>query len=307
MPTRSWLLAVPLLATALLQGCATTDPLAASSPKGLMTARVNGVELHYLDRGKGEPIVFLHGGLMDYREWDPVAERLASEFRTITYSRRYNFPNHNAPNAADHSAVVDASDLAALNRQLRLGPMHVVGLSYGAYGALELALLHPEMVRTLTVVEPPLIGWLADLPGGPALFDAFYVKTWQPAGKAFERGDSTAALRITLDYFEGPGAIDKIPPEMRQAIDANIGEWRALTTSREAFPAISRESIRSLDMPVLMISGGKTYPMLRLTDDELERQLRNGRRTIVPEGTHDVCSEQPAVCAELIHAFIKRK
>jgi pimeloyl-ACP methyl ester carboxylesterase len=85
---------------------------------------------------------------------------------------------------------------------------------------------------------------------------------------------------------------------------ANIREWQALTTSRDAFPQITREDIRRLQVPVLMLSGGKTYPMLRLTDDELERHLRNGRRQIIPNGTHEVCSEEPSTCAVAIRAFL---
>lgn len=108
------------------------DQSAAAKGETLLRARVNGIELHYLDRGQGDPIVFVHGGLADYREWGPVAKQLQNEYRTITYSRRYNFPNDNPLFAADHSAIVEAADLAALNRYLRLGPVHVVGVSYGA-------------------------------------------------------------------------------------------------------------------------------------------------------------------------------
>jgi pimeloyl-ACP methyl ester carboxylesterase len=301
-----------LMAVAVISGCTSVASPPASNGAAtkpgdeLAKARVNGVVLHYLERGRGDPVVFVHGGLADYREWAPVATQLANEYRTIVYSRRYNFPNDNPLSTRDHSANVEAADLAAMNRHLRLGAMHVVGVSYGAYTALELALREPQMVRTLTLVEPPLIRWLPELPGGPALFNEFYGGTWQGTGKAFERGEPMEALRISLDYFVGPGGIDKIPAEFRSALVANIREWQALTTSRDAFPSITREQVRSLKVPVLMLSGGKTYPMLRLTDDELERQLQNGRRQIIPNGTHDVCSEEPSVCAAAIRAFLIR-
>ncbi len=307
-------LALVLTAAALVNGCSSAAPVTPASNTELKgasvepsKARVNGVVLHYVDRGRGDPVVFVHGGLADYREWEPVANELANEYRTVTYSRRYNFPNDNPISGRDHSAIVEADDLAALNRGLRLGAMHVVGVSYGAYAALELALREPGMVRSLTLVEPPLVRWLPELPGGPALFDEFHGGMWQGAGRAFERGDPAGALRISLDYFVGPGAIDKIPPEFRSALLANIREWQALTTSRDAFPPITREQVRSLKIPVLMLSGGKTYPMLRLTDDELERHLQSGERQIIANGTHDVCSEEPAVCAKSIRAFLGRQ
>lgn len=81
-----------------LFGCATA-PLPSTGGwggiEGLQSVRVNGVELHYVERGSGEPIVFVHGSLADYREWASVIEDLSPSFRTIAYSRRYNYPNKN--------------------------------------------------------------------------------------------------------------------------------------------------------------------------------------------------------------------
>ena len=55
--------------------------------------RVNGVELHYLEKGSGIPVVLIHGGLGDYREWNPQIERISSDYRVVAYSRRYNYPH----------------------------------------------------------------------------------------------------------------------------------------------------------------------------------------------------------------------
>jgi pimeloyl-ACP methyl ester carboxylesterase len=279
-------------------------PGASTADSSLAAARVNGVTLHYFDRGTGTPVVFVHGGLMDYREWKPVAESLADAYRTITYSRRYNYPNDNPLASTDHSALVEAADLAGLIRTQRLGAVHLVGVSYGAYTALLVALNQPDLVRSLVLVEPPLLHWLPDLPGGQRLYDEFVGGTWEPAGRAFRRGDTTEAMRITLDFFIGPGSLATLPAELRSMLFANVREWQALTTSRDAFPAISRAEVRRLDRPVLMISGGRSYPMLRAIDAELERQLPRVRRTVIPDGTHDVCTEQPTVCAREIRSFL---
>jgi pimeloyl-ACP methyl ester carboxylesterase len=111
-------------------------------------------------------------------------------------------------------------------------------------------------------------------------------------------------MRVTLEYFVGPGGIDQIPEEFRTALFGNIREWQALTSSTDAFPNITRAQVHMLAPPVLMLSGGRTYPMHPLVDAELERQLRNVRRKVVPDGTHDVCSEQPPVCAAAIRSFL---
>ena len=311
-PLRSPLLRV-LLGAALLSSLACRHPgsriggVAPGVPTAdpsLAAARVNGVTLHYVDRGTGVPIVFVHGGLVDYREWGPVADSLADAYRTITYSRRYNYPNDNPLTSTDHSALVEAADLTGLIRTQRLGAVHLVGVSYGAYTALLVALNQPELVRSLVLVEPPLLRWLPDLPEGQRLYDEFVGGTWEPVGLAFRRGDTTEAMRLTLDFFIGPGGLDTLPAELRSVLFANVREWQALTTSRDAFPAISRAEVRRLDRPVLMISGGRSYPMLRAIDAELERQLPRVRRKVVAGGTHDVCTEQPIVCAREIRSFL---
>src|SRR5262249_33744691 len=116
----------------------------------------DGVELNYVEQGKGLPVVFVHGTLGDYSVWEGQVGSFAANYRSLAYSRRYNYPNVNklAPN---HSAVVEAEDLASLIEQLHLGKVHVIGHSYGAYAALFLALKHPDLVRTLTLAEPPVV------------------------------------------------------------------------------------------------------------------------------------------------------
>jgi hypothetical protein len=63
-------------------------------------------ELHYFERGQGEPVVFVLGALDDYRAWNAQISPFAEHFRVIAYSRRYNFPNKNAGSPVDHSAIV---------------------------------------------------------------------------------------------------------------------------------------------------------------------------------------------------------
>jgi non-heme chloroperoxidase len=279
-------------------------PIGAASGDSLMMVTVDGVEIHYRDWGSGEPIVFVHGGLVDYREWGAVARALSDRYRVITYSRRYNHPNRNRLLDSDHSAAVEAEDLAALIRRLDLGPVHIGGTSYGAYTGLLTALVNPELVRSLTVVEPPLLPWAPDLPGGQAMYDEF-MAMWNASGDAAARGDSIAALRAAIDWFVAPGALDAVPAEFVAMLMGNIEEWRALTTSNDPFPDLSREDVASIQVPILMISGGRSYPVFRLIDDELERHLRRGRRHIVPQGTHDVCSSEWETCARLIRDFLE--
>jgi pimeloyl-ACP methyl ester carboxylesterase len=46
------------------------------------TATINGTDLAYIEHGRGQPVVFVHGGVGDYREWDLQVPAFAASFRT---------------------------------------------------------------------------------------------------------------------------------------------------------------------------------------------------------------------------------
>jgi non-heme chloroperoxidase len=272
----------------------------------IKNVRVNGVKLHYLEKGNGIPVVLIHGGLGDYREWNPQIERISSHYRVIAYSRRYNYPNNNAEILPDHSAIIEARDLAALLDELKLERVHIVGYSYGALTALFFTTEHPERVRSLTMAEPPILGWLSEIPGGQTELDKFMQTMWRPAGEAFRRDDPEAALRITCDYFSGIGSYDQMPTGFKQSLMDNIREWKALTISRDAFPMLSRDAVVRLKLPILLITGEKTLAPLRMINDALNHLLPNAEQVAVPGATHDMWLQDPERCGQETVKFLAR-
>ena len=121
------------------------------------SVRVDDVSLHYIERGEGTPIVLVHGTLGDYRTWDGQLEAFAKRHRLISYSRRYHYPNEWPTEATDFSVTIHARDLAAFIGALKLPPVHLVGHSYGAFIAFLVARDHPQVVRSLTLGEPPVM------------------------------------------------------------------------------------------------------------------------------------------------------
>ena len=116
----------------------------------------NGYKFTYVEAGKGEPVILVHGALADYRSAGEVAERLAKRFRVIRYSRRYHYPDKPAQ-VGDYSPDVHARDLVALIRALHLTRVHLVGHSYGGVVAILAAASAPDLIRTVTLEEPTLM------------------------------------------------------------------------------------------------------------------------------------------------------
>jgi pimeloyl-ACP methyl ester carboxylesterase len=54
---------------------------------------INGAELHYVEQGQGDSVVFVHGGLGDFRTWLPQVASFSGRYHAIAYSRRAHYPN----------------------------------------------------------------------------------------------------------------------------------------------------------------------------------------------------------------------
>jgi non-heme chloroperoxidase len=276
--------------------------------------RAGDVELHYVERGSGAPVIFVHGSVDDYRSFEPQLEPLSQRYRVISYSRRYNFPNARSVPSGSHSALVEAADLANLLKALGAHPAHVVGHSYGAYTALILAMKHPELVRSLVLAEPPLVRWLPGLPGGRRLYADFMNNLWNPTGREFRRGNSEQAMRITIDWFgkngyliEGrPARFDALPAEIHGFIMENALEWQALTTSTDAFPMLDRAAVKAIKVPILLMSGQDTMQMNKRIDAELERLLPMAETVVIKGATHEMWAEQPDACRAAVTSFFAK-
>jgi pimeloyl-ACP methyl ester carboxylesterase len=278
----------------------------------LKSLRVNGVVLHYIDQGNGPAVVFVHGGMEDYRAWYAQVAPLARRFRVIAYSRRYNYPNENSLHSDNHSALIDADDLAALIRSLKLGRAHIVGHSYGAYISLFLALRHPDLVRSLVLSEPPIMTWLNDSTFGKPLLEDFMNNMWFPCREAFGHQQPEAALRITVDWFAshessptGPSATyAQLPLDSRRFLMQDIHEWQALTTSRDAFPPLPRDQLSQIHKPVLLLSGDHSVPAFKWIAKELARTLPRVRFIELQNASHEMWSEVPQRLTATIQPFL---
>lgn len=115
-------------------------------------AVAGGERFDVLDEGSGKPVVFIQTALVA-DELCPMASRLRDRFRTIVYHRRGY--GSSRPATSPGSITRDAADCCALLESLELSRVHIVGLSYSAAVAMQLAVEAPETVHTMTLVEPP--------------------------------------------------------------------------------------------------------------------------------------------------------
>jgi pimeloyl-ACP methyl ester carboxylesterase len=270
----------------------------------------NGVELHYVTKGTGDPILFVHGSLSDYSYWTREVESFSKYYKAISYSRRYNFPNHNAPE--DHySAVTDANDLAAFITKLKLNKVNIVGHSYGALTALFLAKAHPELIKSVILCEPPAISLLNHLRGdktdtGRFLYKEIQNQMVEPMKKAFARKKEEEGVKIFINYvLRDSLRWQNMSYEAKKETMKNAVEWNVILTKGEFFPKITPTEIRQIKIPVLLLSGSKTYPFLTLINAELHELLPNNKKIILEGASHRMWFEKPEDCRREIMDFLK--
>ncbi len=203
--------------------------------------QIAGAELSYIDVGEGEPVVFVHGALGDYRTWDQQIEPFAERYRVISYSRRYHYPNEWPEDAEGSSSVaLHAEDLAELIKELGVGPVHLIGHSFGAFVALLTARDHPELVQTLTLGEPPVMSLAAETTEGATLLREFQPHHEAVAG--FATGDDEEGVRRFIDEVMGENGFSSLPADIRAEMMQNVRSLKgAIAGEPAAFSARKRE------------------------------------------------------------------
>ncbi|MBT2420570.1 alpha/beta hydrolase [Streptomyces sp. ISL-22] len=124
------------------------------------TVQVSGVEVAYARVGHGPPLVLAHGAGLDGRMWQPQLTDLADEFTVVAWDEPGAGRSSDLP--AGFGLPDFAHCLAAVIEAVGLGPVHVAGLSWGGTVVLELYRHHPELVRTLLLVDT-YAGWKGSL------------------------------------------------------------------------------------------------------------------------------------------------
>src|SRR5258708_8860902 len=210
------------------------------------------IELHYVESGRGTPVIFVHGSLSDYAYWHAQMAPFALYYRALAYSRRYNFPNQN-PARAGYSAMVDADDLAMLVRAIGLGKVLVIGHSYGALTALFFAIQHPELLYAMVLAEAPAVSLLNHLSDeraatGKAMFTDIETHMVAPMKAAFLKGDRNSGIGAFMGYvFNDPNARSAMSQASRDETLRDAHEWDVMMTTGTLFPEIepsrSRKSL----------------------------------------------------------------
>jgi pimeloyl-ACP methyl ester carboxylesterase len=226
--TRIKIIAVAAATLAAAPAVRAQQAVAKPDTSGYIAA--NGVDYWFEIRGKGEPLLLLHGGLFTTEQFGPVLTRLAEHRRVIGVDLQGH--GHSSLGARKINLVDIGRDLAVVLQTLGLRQADVMGYSLGGGAALQLAVQHPELVRRLVLVSTPFAqnGWFPELlPQQTALSAAM-------ADAMKDTPMYRAYVAVAPRPQDFPRLLDAMGEFFRQPYD-----WSA--------------SVKQLTMPVMLVYG----------------------------------------------------
>ena len=284
---------------------AITWALAASPANPASNEVEASATMPYVDEGTGEPLVFVHGAVSDARAWEPIKEAIADQHRFIAPTLRY-FGTSAWPDDGERFGVAThANDIAAFIETLDVGPVHLVGWSYGANVATAAALENPGLVQSLILFEPALPSLIKKGGAGDAAREA-QSKMFGPVAAAVDEGDAEKATRLLIEgvFQMQPGGFDRQPQEL-QAMQFDNARTMPLLWSAPAWE-VSCEMLRAFDKPTLIVHGADSNAYWPHVASVMDECLPRAEVAAQPKVNHDGPVRDPAGFAAIIDAFVAK-
>ncbi len=257
--------------------------------------QTNGIEIFYEENGAGEPLLLIAGFACDHANWSKVVPLLASRNRLITFDNR-GVGQSSSPDVP-YSIHEMAEDALGLLDSLGLSSVHVAGHSMGGQIAVELALNHPERVKSMM-----LLASCARVDRrGKAI-----IESW---GDLPRLVDPVTAIQLSLPwiytsrFYETPGAIDTVIQEMLTnpfvpALAGIFRQSRAITS----YNGVAR--LGEIACPTLVVVGNQDILGGRAFSEELAHGIPGARLTILEQAAHGLVTESAEATATVMAGFL---
>jgi pimeloyl-ACP methyl ester carboxylesterase len=260
----------------------------------LELVNVGGLRVALRRYGQGEPVLLVHGGMSDSREWGPQVEDLSRGYDVIAVDVLGCGGSADPPEEfglADHAHV-----LAGILDTLGISSAHVIGQSLGSVLALALYREHPHTVRSL-ILAGAYAGWAGSLPPE----------------------EVESRTRMVLETLErpvdewGPPFLATVygaeaPAELMDASMAILRDVRPEASRRLVLAVASadlREMLPTITVPVLLIYGQGDQRAPAAVAAQLHAGIPGSRLVVVPDAGHAVNAEAPEEFDAAARAFLR--
>ncbi len=265
------------------------------------TAAVNGIQMHYVIGGHGDPVVLLHGWPQTWYEWRHVMPALARNYTVIAPDLR-GLGESSKP-ITGYDGKTTAEDIHQLVTKLGFNDIFLVGHDFGVQVAYSYAAAHPNETKRLVILDVPVAGIG---PGGniTGLWWAQFHNV-HDIPEMLVTGHEREYLTWFYRYSCNPAAITE------EDIDEYVSHYSSpggMRAGFEYYRALSEDikqnkeySMVKLPMPVLVLGGECSFGDAAL--DSMRLLATDVRGSVIPNTGHWIPEEQPKFLADQLFKF----
>ncbi len=262
--------------------------------------------------GSGIPVVALHGSAATARQWSTVSAHLGDGIRFIAPdmpgcgasaalaagSGRRSDPQGSGCLQAKADRV--SALLSACGR-----PVHLAGHSAGGAIALKIALARPDLVASLTLIEPVVFHLLAHAGNDERRLYREIRCIAGIMGAALADDKPAAGMARLVDFWSGDGAWGAMPAKRRDALAGQCGRVVAdfAATFNENWPT---GALKGLATPVQLMMGLRSPAVIMRITELLSETIDNAALTMLPDAGHMAPLTHPTLISSVIENHVRR-
>jgi pimeloyl-ACP methyl ester carboxylesterase len=255
--------------------------------------------IDYDETGEGPTVVLVPGSCSTGAAWRPMMSHWKDAFRCVTTSLLGYGRTAERRTTINSDISLEAEMIEAVIA--RAGePVHLVGHSFGGLSSLAVALRHPHLVRSLTMLEAPAPEILRHS-GEDHHYDAFRNMTDAYFG-AFRAGQSNAIAQM-IDFYGGTGTFAGWPQRVRdyavETTPVNVLDW----AGAYGF-ATTPSGLAKLAIPTLVVRGEKSHPAVKRANELLGLSIPGATVATVPGAAHFMIATHAGEIAGLVASHL---
>jgi pimeloyl-ACP methyl ester carboxylesterase len=264
-------------------------------------APVNGIQLHYVIGGKGDPVVLLHGWPETWYEWRHVMPALAKNYTVIVPDLR-GLGDSSKP-VSGYDVKTTAEDIYQLVSQLGFKNIFLVGHDFGVEVAYSYAATHPNEVKRLVILDVPVAG----IGPGGNITGLWWLQfhSVRDIPEMLVEGNEREYLTWFYRHTCNPDAITKDDIDEYVSHYASPGGMRAGFEYYRSIPEdikLNQEYSKvKLPMPVLALGGECSFGNAAL--DSMRLVATDVRGGVIPNTGHWIPEERPAFLVDQLLKF----
>ena len=253
---------------------------------------IRDININYEIIGDGQPLLFIHGLGSSLRDWEEQIPVFSKKFKVITLDLRGHGQTDKP--RGPYSITMFAEDIAELIKSLKVDPVHVVGISLGGAIGFHLAIDHPDITKSLVVVNMSASVPIKSLKEK----QMFFLRVLIVKMMGLKKMGEVLAKRLF------------IKPEQEELREKMASRWaendkKAYLSSLKTLKNWSvLERLHEIKCPTLLVSSDEDYTPLS-AKEEYTAMIPNAKLVVIEDARHAVSVEKPEEFNTILMDFLK--